>query len=487
MKKTLILALALTMIASLSFAANARFVQPNATFTNGGAATTNNDDSCDIAVVPAATLLLPHFEVDFLNGPGGGPNTNFSITNTSNIPQIAHVTIWTDWSFPVLDFNIFLTGYDVQPVSLYNIIGRGELPATTATATRGLLSAANTANTSWSGGAVGACTGLPASIPGFLVAEIQGALTEGTYFDCLGQVGSDDHGANAVGYVTIDVANTCSQSLPTDPLYYSQEILYDNTLIGEYYRIDPRADTGNYAGGNPMVHIRAIPEGGIAGSTPFPVNFPFTFYDRYTAGNLDDATNKIDRRQPLPGSFAARFIYTDTDFQTNYAIWREGELGGADTFACLDLTGNAFIPIADIVRFDERENPTFFPGGGCQYSPCTSPEFTLPETSAHSVSDETVFPPPAASTDAGGWMYLNLSHLQSDPAIVPDYSVRRQTGGTHAGRSQNWVIVQMTAFGRYGVDFDAAYIENGCSVVRPDVVDAVQEVINWGATGNVTP
>jgi hypothetical protein len=28
------------------------------------AATRNNDDSCDIAVLPAATLLLPYFEVD---------------------------------------------------------------------------------------------------------------------------------------------------------------------------------------------------------------------------------------------------------------------------------------------------------------------------------------------------------------------------------------------------------------------------------------
>jgi len=25
-----------------------------------------------------------------------------------------HVTVWTDWSFPLLDFNILLTGYDVK-------------------------------------------------------------------------------------------------------------------------------------------------------------------------------------------------------------------------------------------------------------------------------------------------------------------------------------------------------------------------------------
>jgi len=30
-----------------------------------GPATTANDDSCDISLLPAATLLLPYFEVDF--------------------------------------------------------------------------------------------------------------------------------------------------------------------------------------------------------------------------------------------------------------------------------------------------------------------------------------------------------------------------------------------------------------------------------------
>jgi hypothetical protein len=395
----------------------------------------------------------------------------------------------------VLDFNVFLTGYDVQPISLYNIIGRGELPATTATATRGMLSTAKDdtypyENVNWADGAYAACTNLPASLPAAFVAEIQAALTTGDYFLCDGQVGSDDHGPNAVGYVTVDVANTCSQTLPTSAGYYTGEILYDNTLIGEYYRIDPRADTGNYAGGNPMVHIRAIPEGGAAGAAVL-TNLPFTFYDRYTAVGDDGA----DRRQPLPGSFAARFIYTDTDFQTNYAIWREGLLSGTTTEACLaDLTGNAAMPYTDIVRFDEQENPTFISvRPDCGYSPCPTPEtVVLPETSSTPVNDTTVFPPDYANTsDAGGWMYLNLNHGISDSAVVTTYAPVRQTvagvPGALAGRSQNWVIVQMTAFGRYGVDFDAAYIENGCSVRRPVVQDITQEVINWGATGNVTP
>ncbi|HEX7151675.1 MAG TPA: hypothetical protein VF618_09325 [Thermoanaerobaculia bacterium] len=40
-------------------------------FAAAGAATTNHDDTCDIAQLPAATLLLPYFEV---LGPGGNHN-----------------------------------------------------------------------------------------------------------------------------------------------------------------------------------------------------------------------------------------------------------------------------------------------------------------------------------------------------------------------------------------------------------------------------
>ncbi len=54
------------------------------------AATTNNDDSCDIAVAPAATLLLPFFEIDVTTP--AGDTTLFTITNVTSAPQIAHVT-----------------------------------------------------------------------------------------------------------------------------------------------------------------------------------------------------------------------------------------------------------------------------------------------------------------------------------------------------------------------------------------------------------
>src|SRR5262245_24090407 len=126
MRKAFVWALmAILAVAGSAYARNAGAIAPNATFPTGAPATTNNDDSCDISVAPAATLLLPYFEVDLANA--AGETTLFTITNVSQLPQIAHVTIWTDFSFPVLDFNIFLTGYDVQSINLFDIISRGRI------------------------------------------------------------------------------------------------------------------------------------------------------------------------------------------------------------------------------------------------------------------------------------------------------------------------------------------------------------------------
>ncbi len=152
MKKTLTVMSLVLLVAGAAFAGvggDRLFVQPNASYSGTTAAvtgaaatgdyatglltgpsTTNNDDSCDISVMPAATLLLPYFEVDIASPSSSARNTVFTLTNVTEQPQIAHVTIWTDWSYPVIDFNLWLTGYDVVPVSLYDILRNGQIPPT---------------------------------------------------------------------------------------------------------------------------------------------------------------------------------------------------------------------------------------------------------------------------------------------------------------------------------------------------------------------
>lgn len=487
MKKLLVLAMMATLLmAGSAFAVNRHLSPaPNATFTfgapgvAGGPTTTNNDDSCDIGVAPAATLLLPYFEVDITNRT---QDTLFTITNVSRLPQIAHVTVWTDWSFPVLDFNIFLTGYDVQGISMNQVLGgtvaqaNGTGPTTAqsplGTGTGGSSVAGYLANPNFASSIN--CGNNPGPLNPAVVAAVRSALTTGVYNPgggaaCPNAVGGVH--ANAIGYVTVDVASNCSFQLPTETAYYTSSILFDNVLIGDYQQLGP-APFGTTAasfdaGGNAMVHIRAIPEGGPAGIplTGMQTNLPFTFYDRYTP----NSNRTLDRRQPLPALWAARYIQGGPGaFATNYKVWREG-FGNGSCGASLALNGS--LPVTEVVRFDEHENPTT--SAPCPQSPCPqATPSTMPETSAQNTSSGNF--PAQIGADVGGWMYLNLNN--GAPANS-GYSVTRNVSGlptrvdaaTTPGLrpSQNWVIVEMfgSAAGgnRLTVDFDAAWLGNGCS------------------------
>src|ERR1044072_1249262 len=113
MKKLFVWAMVATLLMAGSAFAKQLTARANATAGGGlltatAPTTTNNDDSCDISTAPAATLLLPYFEGDINYPQTTAQTTLFTITNVTQIPQIAHVTIWTDLSYPILDFNIFL-------------------------------------------------------------------------------------------------------------------------------------------------------------------------------------------------------------------------------------------------------------------------------------------------------------------------------------------------------------------------------------------
>jgi hypothetical protein len=441
MKKLTVWAMfAILLVAGSAFAAPAKVVA-NATFSSGSPATTNNDDSCDISVQPAATLLLPYFEVN-LDDPLG-ETTLFTITNVSAEEQIAHVTLWTDYSYPVIDFNIYLTGYDVQAINLYDIIARGIIaPGTTVngTGTNSKNSPEGDYSVSNADLDLDACGNLLGKLPDAYIARLQSAFTLGTVAalgaspKCSTVGGVHD---NAVGYATIDVADFCGTGLPTEADYFAEEIRFDNVLIGDYQQVNSNE---NFAQGNPMVHIRAIPEGGEPGDGAI-VNFNRTFYSRYQGGDTDD------RRQPLPATFAARWINGGpVDFNTNFKIWREGITGEGATAvpaSCATWPDNV-TAITEFVVFDEEENPVgIVPPEIIVSPPLETDTIVLPETSLTSVADDSIYP----QIDAvGGWMYLNLDNDASDGVA-----------------SQNWVVVSMRSDGRFSVDFDAAALGNGCS------------------------
>jgi hypothetical protein len=425
--------------------------------------TVNNDDSCDVTVGPAATLLLPYFEVDFTNRT---QDTLFTITNVTRVPQIAHVTVWTDWSYPVLNFNIYLTGYDVQGISMQQVLigtvaqANGTGP-TTAQSPLGALSAGFTANPNFAGGGASInCGSQPGALNPALVAAVRSALTTGVYNPggaaaCPNRVGGTH--ANAIGYITVDVVASCTNRLSTDPLYYTNDLLFDNVLIGDYQHLGP-APTGTTATSfdgvsNAMVHIRAIPEGGGVGSN-VANTLPYTFYDRYTPASR----RAIDRRQPLPSTFAARFIQGGpAAYRTNVNIWREG----MDSGSCGDAGSSAMMDVAEIVRFDEHENASTLGSDSLVSHP------RLPPTSATSSSDPSY--PAMLSSDFGGWFYLNLNNGGSMTYSATHDGLAPLGSTTTVGPrpSQNWVTVTM--FGTQGggnrlaAEFDAASLGNGCS------------------------
>jgi hypothetical protein len=86
---------------------------------------------CALDNVPASTLLFPFVNYDYVAGEAGnsGQTTLFAITNVSSDAQIVHITLWTDYSIAILDFNLTLTGYDVQTINIRDILRDGILPS----------------------------------------------------------------------------------------------------------------------------------------------------------------------------------------------------------------------------------------------------------------------------------------------------------------------------------------------------------------------
>jgi hypothetical protein len=397
-------------------------------------ATRNNDDTCDISVAPAATLLLPYFEVDLSTS--AAETTLFTVTNVGSLPQIARVTIWTDWSYPLLTFNLFLTGYDVQSINLYDVLARGRIASETSMDSEvGPRSADNDMNPLHD---VPLCAAAPDPLPVRVLEDLRSALTVGRNTACASARIGAAH-VNAIGYATIDVVRNCGSAMPVDSGYFTSELLYDNVLIGDYQQVNR---VNNFAQGNTLVHIRAVPEGGLSGGAT--TNFSRTFYSRLQNGGT------ADRRQPLPSTFAARWIFGGTgELKASVKLWREGGTGAAAGCA---VSSNARSPLPDIVRFDGEENPSGF-APDCVIL-CPEPFWDVPSVRRIGIDNSGEHVPPNPDWSLAGWMYYNLSYQSwSGP---PDDEAK-----------QGWVVVSMAAEGRFSVDFDAASMGNGCSPRAP--------------------
>lgn len=401
---------------------------------------------CTIDEVPAATLLLPYFEVDLNAANGSGANTLFSINNASATAVLAHVVVWSDLSVPVLDFNIYLTGYDVQTVNLWNILVQGVLPQT-ASAGQDPTDTISPKGTFSQDINFASCNNLlpPPTLPASFVSHLKASLT-GQSSSVLGGCAGRALGDNiARGYITVDTVNSCTLLFPGDAGYFapggSGIATNQNVLWGDYFYVNSAA---NFADGNPLVHIEASatnPETSLSGD--------YTFYGRYD----NPVWGAADNREPLATNYAARFI-NGGDFSggTDFIVWRDSKVN-QKKFTCPAATGNPFwYPLGQegIVIFDEQEHPQV---------PQTFPVSPQPQNPGL-----VPFPAEAQSTHVGGdslpvpynfgWMWLDLNTTVAAPAV---------NNPNDPAAAQAFVTVRMTSQGRFSVGFDAIKLDSACT------------------------
>ncbi len=392
---------------------------------------------CTIDDVPAATLLLPYFEVD-LDQPWG-VNTLFSINNASASAVLAHVVLWSDLSVPTFDFNIYLTGYDIQTVSVRDIFNGtvprtasdGQDPQDTISPQGAFSQDINFAS----------CTGQlpPPSVPASFVTHLRAAHT-GKFSAILNGCAGRDLGDNiARGYITVDTVNNCTLRFPGDTGYFasggSGDATNQNVLWGDYFYV---WDLANTAQGETLVHIEASgtnPETSTSGQ--------YTFYGRYVNWTA------ADNREPLSTNFAARYVNGGAfDGGTDYLVWRDSKVD-QNAFKC--GTVPTWYPLSQegIVVFDEAETPEV------QQVPPFSPpppgDFLIPfpAEAQRTAIDGEDFP---VSFDFG-WIFLNLNTTVASAGSNPPED---------PAAAQAWVTVVMEASGRFSVGYDAIQLDDAC-------------------------
>ncbi len=310
-------------------------------------------EMCVLDPVPAATLLLPYFEVDLDAAPGAGVNTVFTLHNAAPDPAIAHVVLWTDWSQPSIFFDVFLTGYDVQAVDLYDVLVNGNLPVTadeqsdqgqdggrvadpTSSCDESVDSCSpHDGHPGWDGsffdndayGTFDCLDIFPFFVnplfTGARLAQIQakhsGQPTDGACF------GADHGDGLARGYVTVDNATACSLVFPSDSGsdYFSDGsgpavASNVNQLWGDWYFVDPANPQALAI--DPLVHVEAD-DGFDADSTPTGK----TFYGRYTRDR-----GGIDNREPLASAWAFSYLNAGPEMVTDVVVWRDSEADDQD-------------------------------------------------------------------------------------------------------------------------------------------------------------
>jgi hypothetical protein len=385
---------------------------------------------------PAATLLVPYFQVSIdadgnVFGTGqGARDTLVTIMNASSAPMIAHVNVYDRYSVLQLDFNVALTGYDVQAMRISDIIS-GFLPNTlNFDGDDACQRNANADVYPSSNGFLRVRPLAPATGQDNTQATTDyeahynlGDLIPNLQFNC----GTGDLDPLAIGYIMIDHANYCNLSDPTDPNYfYNDAIGMENNLWGE---IIFTSGEGLPTYGISTVNMETDTTFGDAALLDPDVTVR-TFYARYWSPFLDSPPNACpncnqvnavndllvtspwnvgfgDQREPLGLNWAVRWFDLGLSLTTNFQVWRSSPSAPAALLQSCDIEE----PTVTLVFFDEDENTTT--QGTCP-SPCTNPTFNFPyETQQRNV---LAFSRPGGAV--AGW--VDMSFVNNSEGDVLD-------------------------------------------------------------------
>ena len=445
---------------------------------------------CDSGPNVAATLLVPYFEVD--SSDNSGMDTLVGVTNVSPYPYVAHVVVWNVDSWPVFDFNIFLTGYDVVTFSMRQILVFGSMPNNGCASTSYKFTTyyvdcdgdGEYFDQTWTHN-----DGL-FSLGGYnMDVACYPTIAAGTLADwqCKLSIGSyDGYNTNYVGYVTIDVNVTCTGAMQDGNLAYFLPNYIDvtgdgepnhsviensNVFMGDMFYYD---HTNSLADGMVTVNIGAFGEANdveghfwgmevdaYSGGGDFAYLGINTFYNKYEYGTPVEA---CDARQTAPLEWGFRYIGNAAfDGGTWVDVWRSHNIffdhwymaGGPCTWGGigaiytilydLDLAEMG-LPNPFLIAFDEEEHTTQTGGGPSPPPPV--PGFSLPLETQRVQVEGSTWPLVAES----GWIAISFD---------TDYEVFG-SGAYGVAFDQSWLNVRYFANNKYSVGLSGNILLNSC-------------------------
>jgi len=393
---------------------------------------------CNLDVAPAATLLLPYFEVD-LNDPNG-LTTLVSVNNSSAQAVLAHVTIWSDLSVPVLATNIYLTGYDVQTLNLRDLLVNGNLPPT-ASAGQDPSDTISPKGAKSQDVNFASCTGqLPLPpLPASFIQHLQLSLTGKASPIFSGKCAGRNIGDNiARGYITFDTVSNCTLRDASNPAYFSSDITFQNILWGDYIYVNT---TQNFANGGALVHIEASTTDAATTTAG-----RYTFYGRYVGWNASD------HREPLATTLGGRYAINGTfSGSTSFVVWRDPKANQLP-FACPAGQANPpWYPLGQegVDIFDEQEQVAVPVTSPISPNPPTSPFIPFPAAAQRTKINGAFFPVPFNF----GWIFLDLNTTVTGNLNPPFDSAA----------SQAWLIYDMDSNGHFSVGFEGLRLDSACA------------------------